>query len=495
MQLTFLARTARFFLPLAVASSFLLTSCEDSNEVGLEVGDGGVPATAQYLELAFPASTVTRRDSLLTSNKNQLVAGTLLDATVGRTTATAYAQAEPYTANPDAALPAAGVADSAVLYLPYVTVNGTPDGRQALQILELTDNLRADRAYYGDSPAPGTSGVLSETTVKHRYAPTGTTRRVLVNRVRIGKLPDDTLTRQVPDTARQSMRFPLTGSLARRLYEAIGTSKNASLASFQREVLKGIAIVPKAGTDGALVTFDASLNAMQLRLYYRTAAVDSSTKKSFIWVLGSGSLERRHFSRIATDVSQGSALRGLLTSQDSVAPAALERATYVQGGVELGTRLWLTGLPGLRTLRAQANNRLVINRAELVVPVKPLATGVFGLPSQLYLYQADSLGRRLRTNGAPRTVQITGASQLGTGNPESAVYDGSQQAYRALVTGWLQAYVDRQLPDDRTTPTDNLRSLWLLPTVPSGASLGMGRAVLDAAPGQIKLKIYYSTLN
>ncbi len=504
----------RRFAGLA-ALALLAGACESPNEIGLEVLPGDVPAGATLVE--YPGTrlaTVAYTDSLLTANRDNLLVGRLVDGTVGATTAEAYVQAEldPATPNPNAPLPATGIIDSLVFQMPYTNFNGSayaqePARRLRIQLRVLTESLAADRSYYGDSPALPTGPVVGETTFTNRYIYTYDSLRVLKNRVRTGDLAKDTATMKIPlgDTTRSAAlplrmalhRTPAGMELARQLYAAIGTPTLASLTAIQA-VLKGFAIVPAAGSEGAIVNFNPYANGLQLALYYRPTSNDST--KIFRFVVGGDSKElprKRFFNRLTTDFSLGTALRALTTAgTDSVLVTAPESVSYVQGGVELGTQLLLPDLAALKALKG----RILINRAELYVPIKRYTTGVYGLPANLYAYQIDNRGRLLRTNGAFRTVQNEGANPKGTGSAAPLIFDASQNAFRGLLTGWVQAYIDGRLPDERAA------GLVLRPTLPTILSssagvpsaarvLNVNRALIDAAPGQIRLKVYYSTLN
>jgi hypothetical protein len=130
----------------------------------------------------------------------------------------------------------------------------------------------------------------------------------------------------------------------------------------------------------------------------------------------------------------------------------------------------------------------VINRAELVIPVHAYSAAVYPIPNRAYLYQLGDNNRPLKTNGELRTVQGNGYVQTRNSSPANVSYDASQRAYRVLITSFLDAYINDKLPDQQ------LKALMLVPTLTSTTALTLNRALIDAAPNRIKIKVYYSTL-
>ncbi len=468
----------------SAALSLFIVACEPANEIGLDVLPDDVPSTATYVELTGRAATVLRNDSVLTANKNNALAGTLRDGLVGTTSAESYWQVRPATTNPTGPLPAGPgtVADSLVLTFGFNQFNGNADGRLRLEAYELSEGFAEDKAYYAESPgfAVDLARKLGETSFRLRYARTRATTRILVNPWIVG----DTVTRWA-DSSRflQPLRFKVDTVLKQRLFDLIGKPELASLTALQ-PVLKGVVLRPVAGTSGAIVNITPQAVDTRMVLYYHING--DTLPHTFAFSLGDP-VKERYFTKITTTYADGEHLKALATpAQDTVqANGANGFTAYLQGGLELGTRIQLDNFDLLRAKKG----RIAVNRAELIIPVKPYAAGVYQVPSRAYLLQVDAQNRPLKTAGQLRTVQTNGGDPTGTANPAVVLYDPVQRVYRVLLTTYLDARLNDKLIDQQAD------AFWLLPTLPGVNDLGLNRALIDAAPGQIKLKVYYSELN
>lgn len=470
-------------LSLSVLSGAMLSACEPANEIGLDVLPDEVPSTATYKQFSASVATVLRNDSVQTSNKGIALTGDLLDGNIGRTTAESYWQVRPISPNPTVP-PVGALADSLVLTYGIGQFNGTADGRQKLEAYELADGFVIDKSYFAGSEGLTLGPKLGETTFKLRYARTRPTTKVLVYPWIVG----DT-TRKWADSVRtlQPIRFLVGTDLKQRLLDKIGKPEFLTLDAFL-PVLKGVAIKPAGGTRGAIVGLDPKASTTRLTLYYHLPLPDT-LKRTFVFSIGNAEQER-HFTKIQTDYSVGEHLKPFYTPMNQAADTVMAKAAngftaYLQGGLELGTRIRLIGLEALEAKRG----RIAINRAELFIPVKPYATGVYPVLSQAYLLEVDANNRPLKANGQLRTVQTTGANPTGTAAPAVVIYDATQRAYRVLLTSYLDARINNKLLDQLGD------AFWLLPTLPGANTLGLSRALIDGAADQVTLKVYYTELN
>ncbi|MBC7447614.1 MAG: DUF4270 family protein [Hymenobacteraceae bacterium] len=485
-------RRQRAALLISAAFLFLATtSCDPANEVGQDVLPDEVPSTATYVELPVSGATVLRVDSVLTANKVTALVGNLLDVNVGTTNAEAYFQVSPLTPNPTVRLTDPTVkakVDSLVLTLTFSQYYGSVNGIQNLEAYKLTEVFADDKAYYaGSAPLTTDAKKLGETSFRLRYATSTSTGRVLKYPWIVG----DTATRKADGVRTlQALRMLMDTTLRNDLFNAVGTPALASLDAIQG-LLKGLVVRP-AGT-GTLVTLSPQTTGTKLELFYhlpKDSTVAQKKSHSFIFSLGNPNTER-YFSRITTDYAKGEYLKVFAARQptadgDTVAAGTANGFTaYLQGGLELATRLKITGFGALQAKQG----RLLINRAELVIPVKPYAVGVYPVPPAAYLVEVDARNRFLKANDQWRTVQANSADPQGTANPAIVTYDATQRAYRVLLTSYLDARLHDKLLDTKAT------AMWLVPTLPSATGFSLNRALIDAAPGQIKLKVYYSDLN
>jgi hypothetical protein len=426
-----------------------------------------------------------RNDSVLTANKSNALVGELLDVNVGKTTAESYFQLSPLSSNPSTPITGA-IIDSLVLTSAYGQFYGTADGRQALELWELNEGFQDDKAYYAESPVLATGAKLGETTFKTRYIKTASSDSVLAYPWVVG---DKTMRKADSVKVLAPLRFLIKTGLKETLFAAIGTADMASATAFQAK-FKGVVIRP-VGPGGAIVNLAPASAETKMVLYYKVPSSTDSLR-SFTFSLGSATLTERHFSRIVTDYTAGDHLKKFATAApsahlDTVAAKPANGFTaYLQGGLELGVRL---ALPELKTLRAR-KGRIAINRAELIVPVKQYAAGVYPVLGSAYLAEVDANNRPLKNNnGGLRTVQANGSAPTGSNNPAIVTYDASLRAYRVQITTYFDAWVNDKLLDQKG------EGFLLLPTLPGVSSLGLSRALIDGGENKIKLKVYYSELN
>jgi hypothetical protein len=183
----------------------------------------------------------------------------------------------------------------------------------------------------------------------------------------------------------------------------------------------------------------------------------------------------------------------------------------MQGGNGFGARLEIPGLNELRSLaqpQAAGSSAIAINRAELLIPVKPFSNLLFPQPGNGYLYEVNannqSLTRRLLNNRVERIVLRDGVDQLGTGlssigdvqqgsgyyqNAAAARFyslSDANQYYSLVLTGYVQSYVYDRLSG--AAPA----AFILSPSLRTSLGLDLNRAVLDGTG--IKLRVYYSQL-
>ncbi len=388
----------------------------------------------------------------------------------------------PISTNPDQPLQGA-IADSLVLTFGINQFYGTADESQKLEAYELTEGFDADKSYYAESPGLMTGTRLGETTFKLRYGYVKADSALVTPWI-VGS------TKKRADSTRvlKPVRFNIKDTvLARRLLARIGTTDFSSLTEFQK-VLKGVAIRPATSTSGAIVSLDPLASATRLTLYYHVSTDSLAHVHTFS--LGNAAQQERYFTRITTDYSKGEQLTAFTPAstpaeRDTVTAGPPHFTAYLQGGLELATRIRLTGFEPL--LARQGH--IAINRAELIVPVKPYAVGVYPVPGQAYLVEVDAQNRPLTTAGQLRTVQANGAYPAGTSQPAVVVYDPNLRAYRVVITSYLDARLNNKLTDQRGD------AFWLVPTLPGVTGLGLNRALIDAAKDQIRLKVYYSELN
>jgi hypothetical protein len=270
----------------------------------------------------------------------------------------------------------------------------------------------------------------------------------------------------------------------------------------QLDVLwKGIAVAPTDDFTGTVVGFNRS-NDLRVIFYFRGATATTPTKRrTYSIYFGSpprGASEAvtsinlnapRYFTQITTDLSAAGAFSRLTNGSTAVTTAEAGGIAYVQEGVGFGSRL---DIPvGLKALKDRKD--IAINRAELIIPVKPFTNALFPLPRRLYLYEANASNQVLQglVNNFRTDRVVLGDSTNAQGQRLEAAarfYDlgSNNKYYSVLITNYVQSYIYSQT--DATRPA----ALILSPTLRTLPTLKLNRAVLDAE--NITLRVYYSKL-
>jgi hypothetical protein len=257
-------------------------------------------------------------------------------------------------------------------------------------------------------------------------------------------------------------------------------------------VWKGLAITPAAGFNGTVVGFNRSANS-QVVVYYHTPATGTPPKKLRTYRLFFNSPrgtvdEPRYFTNIRYDLSGANTPFRILHNNktEQVLASASNNITYAQAGTGLATKLVIPGLETLRTRQRQEN--LIINRAELIVPVQRGSTAQFAAPAALYIYEAAANNRVLKfsDNGTPteRIVQADNANPRGSGVAATLRQREENGPYSTLITNYVQAYASSQLSGSAPG------ALLLSPSLRTADQLTLDRAAIDAS--NIRLRVYYS---
>lgn len=494
-------RTSRAALPGAcfLAGALALAACNKGTDLGVDLPQAGTIST-QYVDVPLSIATV-RADSADTQKADHYLAGRFTDAVSGNTEARALLNVVAIpgrTFNSVAdSLPskvAGPLLDSLVIYAPFDRVYGSALSAARFDVFELGAPLD-DRRTYNSSTAVALGPAIAQD-VSSSLTRTKQVKQLLTGRT-------DSVAVTVPD---QTVRLNLGkgNALGPRLFAALtaGTFTQTQLDA----AWKGLALAPGTNQTAALVAFG---RASRVAVYYHAdgAKTSKGVNKSHYYDLffgpsaGTGAVsanDPRYFTQITTNAA-GAQLSGLASSSAAVAAAALGGTSYLQEGVNLGTRL--TFGAGLAALLNKPG--LAINRAELYLPVKPYSNAVYPNPAGVFAVEVDANNQALLHPTAliptARLVQADGTLQTGSGTDAVGPLVNSTAAapyYSLLVTSYLQAYLNNTL--DGPVPA----ALLLLPTEvgvdPSGrlarnrGGLLLNRAVLDA--NNIRLRVYYSQL-
>jgi hypothetical protein len=279
------------------------------------------------------------------------------------------------------------------------------------------------------------------------------------------------------------IRLPFADNLFAQLQSATTLFGQTQLDA----MLKGLAIVPSPSHNSSILSFGRAYSSRMVVYFHSADTLRRSYSIYFGPVFSSGgyssSTDPRYYTQISSALPP--VLAPLANRPGFVLPPVLNETSYAQEGIGLGTRVTFKGLATLTSTPG-----LIVNRAELRVPVKPYSNVLFPNPSQLYAVEVDGnnnvLQRILNYTPYDRVVQADGYDQLGVSYPTSGLLiDGTstQPYYSIPVTNYLQAYLTNKLDG-------NPASLVLAPNIRNSASLTLNRAALDA--NHITLRVYYS---
>ncbi|GAA4019146.1 hypothetical protein GCM10022408_36440 [Hymenobacter fastidiosus] len=480
---------------------FTAASCEDPNDLGVEL-PGAAPINAEYRDFPVTASTVLQTP-VETLNSSHFLVGRVQDTKLGTTTAKAFANLRVISAgtvltpsqytNP--------TLDSVVVVAGFDQVYGSSAQPVSFDIYDLASSLDDRGTYNSTTTIPLGSLIGGERTsslnrTRIELRPNGLRAKILVN----GAVVDSVSSVAVADaTVRLTLYRKAAGAtlpeipsaFAQSVFTAIKDKNTPFTQAVLTSLWKGIALVPSTTFLGSVVRFSRALENRVIFYYH----VDGSDTTPVPYLLSfSNSAGTANAPRVFTQLN--TAFRApfdqLADGTKSVAPSAPDQVVYMQEGLGLGTKLEIPGLAEL------INNRqgLAINRAELLVPLKPNTSLVFPAPKQAFLYELDAnnkiLQRIVNISPVERIVQADGANQQGAGiNATATFYDlGPANKYYSLnLTGYLQSYVYDILGGERPA------ALMLYPVVrysPQSVNLTLNRAVLDAP--NIKLRVYFSKL-
>lgn len=474
---------------LLTSALFSLASCEDNaNELGLDL-PGTAPISTDFEDFPVQASTV-RKDTLATTQKDHYLVGRLQDGnTLGVLEAKAFLDIAPSTAASDS-LPFqyAGqnpVLDSVVLTASFDRVYGSAITPFRMSVHELDQPLDEFTTYNSKSTVALGPAIVTDSLV-------------LLNRTIQNKIKTLDSLKGLPIRISLSSKKQPT-AFGTRLFNKLRTTNSVYLSEKDlRDVWKGFALLPTS--TGTVLGFNRSTSSL-VNVYYHLpidlTVTPNIKKKKVFHIIFNDPFQTASAPRFFTNISYtlnapGSPFNVLQNNGLAQVDQAVSSGTvYAQDGTGLMTKLIIPGLEELKQRQAQSN--LVVNRAELIIPLRPNSVGQFNAPAQLYLYEANNANNRILVyrNGVSeleRLVQQNGLLTPVNNQPLPFLLtdaDADNKYYSALITNYVQAYMKGQLPEP--TPSAFLLS----PTRRrAGGELSLDRATLDAQ--NIKLRVYYS---
>jgi len=339
----------------------IYSSCKEPELVGIEVLLDEGYGVAWVDTFTLQVSTVTD-DSIITSNTNSSIylLGEMNDPRFGSTRAEFYTQFRLPTASLE--FLSGSVIDSVVLNLVYAGGYGDVtklSGTQRFGVYPLEDVIYDTTTYYSNvSRAYGTTPLAQV--------------QVRPNIISTFLLGTDTI------PTPPSLRIKLDNVFGQQILNANPLSTLIADTSFSK-VFKGLAVVPEnmsqAQGQGAILYLNLASGYTRLELYY----TDTSAKKLMFPI---NALSAAHSS---ISHEHPFAITSILESTD-----AGRNAAYVQSMAGLKMRVQFPTLRDLKQL-----GTVVINRAEVLLPLASGDYSKYGPPLSLSATEADSNNRSL----------------------------------------------------------------------------------------------------
>ncbi|MDX5422566.1 MAG: DUF4270 domain-containing protein [Hymenobacteraceae bacterium] len=449
-----------FFFSLAI-----LASCEDPTDIGIELQDENQIGTDYTDTITINTGTVLLNDSIVSYKVSPVLVGAYADPVLGSIKASAFTEVSlggtnvKFGDNP--------VADSLVLTLDYNAIYGDRTKPLTVNVHRLTEGFDEKSSYFTNSSLAYEATPLGSATV-------------------MPKLYEKAKTFEDSTAARNLVKVRISADFMNQLVAQSGQAPLATQQAFTN-FLRGLAIVPVNEPASALA-LNMTSDSTKLVLHYRNGA---DKKKHTFGLARTSSID--YFTRIEADRT-GSAVAELNEKGDFVPSSQTGGESYVQSNTQLLTKLTF---PYLQQFK-EASGNIIINRAQLIVPVKPSTSSNIAPPPQLVAYQTNNSNMILRSrSGAPLAVQQNRVGAVeSTAFPSALIYDPKRSHYTLDMTAHFQAMVLGQKPN---------QGLLLAPASVVAASSGALQIVQDTRPyrailsnteaNQVKLVLYYSKLN
>ncbi|WP_192822509.1 DUF4270 family protein [Rufibacter sp. LB8] len=457
-------------------SSFLFSSCEDPTAIGLELQDPGSQIGTSFTDTAtVQASTVLLKDNIVSLGGANTLVGELTDGELGTVTARAFTELSLNGTN--ITFEPNNGADSLVLFLDYGYSYGDIREPITLNVHELDEKIIDEATYNTTASVDYKPEVLGSVT----FVPTPRATYNVVN------APGDT-TKNLPVTIRVKLDTPAGKALAQRIMAESGKDPLKTQLGFTN-LLKGLAIVPAANSNSVVGVQMASAYT-RLNLHYKSTTANATKTHTF-------PTTNRYFNQILS-TRAGTSLAKLTTHTDTVSSKSTNGLTYLQAGAGLVTKLVLPYINNFRKAPAGQPNAgqqqdLVINKAELVIPVKAssIDTAYFKLPPLISVVESNAINDIARTSGGFPVV----LAMEGTGQPAILEYRNNDLTYVVNVTSYMQNVLyNRRTNNGLILYPSNITS-----DVGTPANFGqtVNRAIIEAQSQtdparRIKLRLFYS---
>ncbi len=401
---------------LFLASSIIfMTACKrPEDEIGLQLQPGDDILQANIVDTFTVSAFSEIDDSVRTDKLNPAMIGAYMDPVFGLTKAGHITELRLTSIDPNFLGDSSTVddiqVDSLVLVLSYQKKTEIGDtetssdygnglGQQYFQVFEITDSLSLDSNYFENTPV----NYIHEDLVKQGY------------NYQIPNPVDSVLVGGA--TLAPQMRIRLNEALANRFLEASADGSFDGLEFI--DIFKGIYITVDETMSNpnstSILSIDTYTGASRIIMYYQdTRTGEDSLNYGFAMRNNTGK-----FDHIEHDYSMAK-LSLIQQLNGDYEPA--KQDLFVQAAAGLKMRI---NFPFIDNLKDSAE--IAINRAKLVLPVRPDNLGEYPPPSTLFIFGRNADG----------TLFQLGDDAKG----QSGVYDEESHSYSFYISRYLQQVI------------------------------------------------------
>lgn len=355
-------------LLVVIGFAFSLASCEWGDQVESLVQPNPDDFAVLYTDTVTVQLSTVGSDSLMTGGPARLLVGSYTDPYFGKVRTLNFFQPE--------------------------AENGISVAKDA-EYDSLMLSLRYDRYWYGDTTKAINLTVyklLSDIFEKGSYWNGNSTTYDPAPIGKIAFLPRPYTTK--------SVKIKLSDVLGKQIFQMAQDSKLSTHEDWLN-LVKGLAIMPAASDNGAVIGFLSSDDSTSLQLHYHTPLVSEFKKDSTVLPL------KGSYNQITSD-RKGTQLAKLADSRRIALPSEQSgNMSFIQNGTGIMTRVDFPYLKNLKYIKYTAANRAFLR----ITPLRASVTDILKVPSALYVYRADKNNEYYRSTSGPLPLYELSAGQ------------------------------------------------------------------------------------
>ena len=404
---------AKFFLTLSVITLFIISSCNKSSILGLEVQPPNDLIGAEYQDTLTLLTQTIQEDTLKTSGIASVMIGKYVDPIFGETSSSLYTQLRMF-----ANAPTFGntpVCDSVVLSLVYAGSYGKKiRTEQILSVYELDAAMDINASYYSKSEIATNPTDLAN----FKFIPKPTDSVVI----------DTNKYKSAPQ-----LRVKLPAALGQKILDKQNTSDLATNDNFM-QFFKGLKITTEnttgqAASEGNLLQFRTDYSSMAIYFNYKN---DSNKVVHSVYYLSLANVAR--FMKFNHDFSK--AIPDVQNQVLQTQPPLTNDVCYAQGAAGLKTKIKIPNL-----VSWGKKDFIGINRAELIVTAISSIKDTFAIPGSMVLYGIGNDG----TSSYFLPDAYDGTDYFGGSVKVDSTVTPNITTYKFTITRYIQQVISGRL--------------------------------------------------